>query len=69
MNNKKPVYIIPVGGLGNRIRFVNSACSVLFSENPKQNIRVINFVTNMFPDDIGKFLCFDSRVKGNPPEK
>jgi hypothetical protein len=41
------IYLIPIGGLGNRIRFLGS----IFAQSgiKDKNIVVINFVTNMFP--------------------
>jgi hypothetical protein len=41
------IYLIPTGGLGNRIRFLGS----IFAQSgiKDKNIVVINFVTNMFP--------------------
>ncbi len=48
--------LIPTGGLGNRIRFLNSASSILAKD---KKIIIVNFITDMFPEKIDRYIDFD----------
>jgi hypothetical protein len=51
--------LVPLGGLGNRLRFVNSA---IHAVSGQRRVVIVNFNTDMFPGNIADFLRLPAHV-------
>jgi hypothetical protein len=52
---RKRIYLVPLGGLGNRVRFVLSGLQALSKYN-NIDVTVVNFKTSMFPGSLNSFI-------------